>query len=46
MKTESFVRYEEIPTELINCFLVSEDINFYNHIGIDAKGIFRRLLKI
>ena len=40
-----FARYEEIPTELINCFLVSEDINFYNHIGIDAKGIFRAFIK-
>ena len=36
-----FAKYEEIPTELINCFLVSEDVNFYNHIGIDVKGIFR-----
>ena len=35
----------EIPTELINCFLVSEDINFYNHIGVDAKGIFRAFAK-
>ena len=23
-----FMKYEDIPTELINCFLVSEDINF------------------
>ena len=40
-----FAKYEEIPTELINCFLVSEDVNFYNHIGIDVKGIFRAFLK-
>ena len=40
-----FAKYEEIPTELINCFLVSEDVNFYNHIGIDFKGIFRALAK-
>ncbi len=40
-----FAKYEEIPTELINCFLVSEDVNFYNHIGIDVKGIFRAFVK-
>ena len=40
-----FAKYEEIPTELINCFLVSEDVNFYTHIGIDIKGIFRAFLK-
>ncbi len=40
-----FVKYEEIPTELINCFLVSEDVNFYNHIGIDTKAIFRAFIK-
>ena len=40
-----FAKYEEIPTELINCFLVSEDVNFYNHIGIDVKGIFRAFYK-
>ena len=40
-----FTKYDEIPTKLIECFLVSEDINFYNHIGIDYKGIVRAFLK-
>ena len=40
-----FTKYEEIPTDLIECFLVSEDINFFNHIGIDYKGIARAFLK-
>ncbi len=40
-----FSSYEEIPKELINCFLVSEDINFYSHIGIDYKGIARAFYK-
>ena len=40
-----FSSYEEIPRELINCFLVSEDINFFNHIGIDYKGIARAFYK-
>ena len=40
-----FIDYNEIPTELINCFLVSEDINFYNHFGVDYNGIVRAFLK-
>ncbi len=40
-----FSSYNEIPEELINCFLVSEDINFFKHIGIDYKGILRAFLK-
>ena len=28
-----FIDYNQIPRELINCFLVSEDINFYNHFN-------------
>ena len=40
-----FTKYEEIPRKLINCFLVSEDINFYNHIGIDYRGILRAFIK-
>ena len=40
-----FSSYDEIPEELINCFLVSEDINFFKHIGIDYKGILRAFLK-
>ena len=40
-----FISYEDIPKELINCFLVSEDINFYNHVGIDYKAILRAFLK-
>ena len=40
-----FIKYEDIPAELINCFLVSEDINFYKHEGIDYRGILRAFLK-
>ena len=40
-----FSNYEEIPSKLIKCFLVSEDINFFNHKGIDYRGIVRAFLK-
>ncbi|MFL2678839.1 MAG: penicillin-binding protein 1A [Alphaproteobacteria bacterium] len=40
-----FISFDDIPKELIDCFLVTEDINFFNHIGIDYRGIVRAFLK-
>ena len=40
-----FVPYESIPDKLINSFLSAEDKNFFNHPGIDAKGILRAIIK-
>ena len=40
-----FVPFESIPDKVINSFLSAEDKNFFNHPGIDAKGIIRALLK-
>ena len=31
--------------KVINAFLSAEDKNFFNHPGIDAKGILRALIK-
>ena len=36
-----FVPYDSIPEIVINSFLSAEDKNFFNHPGIDAKGILR-----
>ena len=36
-----FVPYDSIPNKVINSFLSAEDKNFFNHPGIDAKGIIR-----
>ncbi len=36
-----FSSFEHIPEQLINCFLVAEDRNFFEHIGFDIKGIIR-----
>ena len=36
-----FVPYQSIPQILINSFLSAEDKNFFNHPGVDAKGIIR-----
>jgi Membrane carboxypeptidase/penicillin-binding protein len=40
-----FIPFESIPKKVINSFLSAEDKNFFNHPGIDAKGIVRALLK-
>ena len=40
-----FVPFESIPKKIINSFLSAEDKNFFNHPGIDAKGILRALIK-
>tara|TARA_Y100000816_G_scaffold158964_1_gene113589 strand:+ start:4559 stop:6910 length:2352 start_codon:yes stop_codon:yes gene_type:complete len=36
-----FVPYDSIPSKIIDSFLSAEDKNFFNHPGVDAKGIIR-----
>ncbi len=36
-----FVPFDSIPEVVINSFLSAEDKNFFNHPGVDAKGILR-----
>ncbi|HAQ35492.1 MAG TPA: penicillin-binding protein, partial [Alphaproteobacteria bacterium] len=36
-----FVPIETIPPELIHAFLAAEDRNFYDHGGLDLRGIVR-----
>ena len=40
-----FVPYESIPEVVVNSFLSAEDKNFFDHPGIDAKGILRAFIK-
>ena len=35
------VTYDELSEELIETLLVTEDIRFYNHSGIDLRGLLR-----
>nr|WP_256969581.1 penicillin-binding protein 1A [Crenothrix polyspora] len=37
---------EEVPKQLINAFLASEDDNFYEHPGVDYKGLVRAVLQL
>ena len=39
-----FVPYDSIPEVVINSFLSAEDKNFFNHPGVDAKGILRAFI--
>jgi len=35
------VQYEELPDHLLNALIATEDVRFYEHSGIDAKGTLR-----
>ena len=39
-----FVPFESIPNKVVNSFLSAEDKNFFNHPGVDAKGILRAVI--
>tara|TARA_B100000767_G_scaffold217655_1_gene205389 strand:+ start:902 stop:3262 length:2361 start_codon:yes stop_codon:yes gene_type:complete len=40
-----FVPFDSVPKKVINSFLSAEDKNFFNHPGVDAKGILRAIIK-
>jgi penicillin-binding protein 1A len=40
-----FIPFNSIPEKVINSFLSAEDKNFFNHPGIDAKGVTRAVIK-
>lgn len=42
-KNRTPVTYDELSPELINTLLVTEDIRFKNHSGIDLKGLIRAI---
>lgn len=38
------VGFKEIPEDLRNAYVASEDIRFYQHLGVDPRGIARALV--
>ena len=40
-----FIPYDSIPEKVINSFLSAEDKNFFEHPGVDAKGVTRAVIK-
>ncbi|WP_421764065.1 penicillin-binding protein 1A [Ekhidna sp.] len=43
-KNRTPVTYEELSPELVNTLLVTEDVRFKNHSGIDLKGVIRAVV--
>jgi len=39
-----FIPYNSIPKNVIYSFLSAEDKNFFNHPGVDAKGVLRAVV--
>ena len=37
------VSYEEIPRDLVNAVVAIEDARFFEHQGVDVKGVFRAI---
>lgn len=40
----TLIRFDEIPTHVVNAFLAAEDADFYNHEGMDYYGMARAAL--
>ncbi|MGZ4982283.1 MAG: transglycosylase domain-containing protein, partial [Methylobacter sp.] len=45
-KKRTPVNIEEVPQQLINAFIAAEDDNFYQHPGVDFKGLIRAGLQL
>ena len=41
MENRSFVNYEEFSPQLLNALIATEDVRFFEHSGIDIRGLFR-----
>src|SRR4030067_2337032 len=39
------ISYERIPKQLVNAFIAAEDADFFQHKGVDYKGILRAMFK-
>ena len=42
-ENRSFVSYENLPQHLIDGLIATEDVRFYEHSGIDLRGLVRVL---
>lgn len=40
-ENRSFVSYEEFSPDLLNALIATEDVRFYEHSGIDTRGLVR-----
>ena len=40
------VSYKELPKHLVDALIATEDIRYYDHAGIDARGTLRAIFKL
>ncbi|MCY1720762.1 transglycosylase domain-containing protein [Prolixibacteraceae bacterium Z1-6] len=40
-ENRTFVSYQNLPPHLIDALIATEDVRFYDHSGIDLRGLFR-----
>ncbi len=45
-KRRSPAAIKDVPKNLINAYIAGEDANFYNHYGVDPKGLFRAVWEL
>ncbi|HQB77101.1 MAG TPA: transglycosylase domain-containing protein, partial [Tenuifilaceae bacterium] len=45
IQNRTFVEFDELSPNLVNALLATEDIRFYKHSGIDARGLARVAVK-
>ena len=45
IENRSRVSYEQLPKHLVDALIATEDVRFYQHSGIDGRGLLRALLK-
>ncbi len=42
-ENRSFVNYDQLPQNLVDALIATEDVRFYDHSGVDLRGLFRVL---
>ena len=45
-KRRSPAAIKDVPKNLIHAYIAGEDANFYNHYGVDPKGLFRAVWEL
>ena len=45
-KKSTPINIDQVPTQLINAFIAAEDDDFYQHPGVDLKGLLRATLQL
>jgi len=45
VENRSNIRYEELPPQLVDALIATEDARFYSHSGVDIRALFRVLVR-